>query len=710
MPHPTNRHEKEKAPSIAAKREGNGARTCCYLLRRSIFCSCIALCGMRCGDPVMSIENMPCWVLSLCGRSLTAQPSQPSPLPTTRPTSATSPSPSPLPTPLPSHLPTTQPTSAPSSSPSPLPTPIPSPVPTPSPSPGPSQSPTPLPTPFPSYAPTPLPSSQPSALPTTRPTPAPSPSPSPLPTLLPSPVPTPSPSPGPSPPPTPLPTPTPSATPSSLPSSLPSLLPTPLPSAGPSAVPTPWPTVSPSEAPSSAPTRVPSGAPSPSPSYPTLTPTLPRPTPLTDPPTVSTEPSVLPTPTPTGTPSFAPTSLPSLPPTPMPSSVPSILPTLTPDDGLPVPRISSVKFYDLGAGATVQYDAATNMAGLAGVWGCEHLFNNSLEYLGQEPMCSWSDAATVEVTFGFKATVLPGMKLFLRNHRLQSTWPRARLYAYNQNATIQNAVSPVVPVAIITAPASIGLCDDLVLDSRLTSGSGGRDLVYNWTLLAASSAAASTINVTKLLSAATKSQTSVVIVTRTAFPEQTKLTFRFTVTNFLGQIGATTFTVSKAGLPAPIIYIQGSNPMTTTKSVQLKLQLSAWQPQLCQGVTLSSSTMEFGWNELTGNYLSAGGSFGTINPRTLTIMANTLVPLQTYMFEAIVCMKGDPHINSSATVTVNVAQQALVVAISGGTTRVVGADATLSLDASASYDPDGGTSPWYYAWTCNNVTARPLTE
>ena len=375
---------------------------------------------------------------------------------------------------------------------------------------------------------------------------------------------------------------------------------------------------------------------------------------------------------------------------------------------MPAPRLLTAQFYDLGAGVTIIFDEGTNLAGLSGVWNCELLFNNTAYFLGIKPTCAWIDAATISMTFGARATVVPGEMLFLLNKRLQSTWPRARLYAHGQNATILNANDPITPSVGITAPASIGLCDDLAMDSGLTSGSGGRAFSYNWTVVSAAGDGATKLqNVTQAVSAATLSQAPVLFIARSALPEKTKITFALTVVNFLGMVASETLTVSKGSAPSPLVYIQGDSPKRTTRSVEMKLQLSAWQPQLCQGVTLTSSTMLFSWVELTGRFQTSGGSFATVNPRTLTIPENLLTPLEEYEFLAIVKMDGSPHINNTARVVVVVEQQPLIAAIGGGATRVVGADAWLTLDASPSYDPDESNSTWHFAWSCLNVTEQP---
>ena len=284
--------------------------------------------------------------------------------------------------------------------------------------------------------------------------------------------------------------------------------------------------------------------------------------------------------------------------------------------------------------------------------------------------------------------------------------------------------------------------------------------MYNWTLVGTDGGAthANTRNISKALSAASSSAAVLVALQRSFLPDRAKLTFSLTVTNFLDQTGSTELTIKKSAQPAPIAYIQGVNPRITTHSSELVLRLSAWQPQLCEGITLSSPTMVFGWGERTGRFSKIGGSLSTINPRALTIPAKQLLADQKYEFEAFVSMENDPYINTTTTIDVVVESQPIAAAISGGHTREVrtsiprqtriykqnkyrspgsfsskspspvahvlaslcigfvaicscpfiraqvGADSVVAFSAADSVDPDETNSSWHFAWSCENVT------
>ena len=383
-------------------------------------------------------------------------------------------------------------------------------------------------------------------------------------------------------------------------------------------------------------------------------------------------------------------------------------------DGLPPPELASARFLDSGVGVFAQFDRATNFAGLVGTWPCVELFNNSVDgpggYLGEAPSCVWADPASLLITFGPKATALPGDTLFLIGDRLQSTFPGAALYSRAQNTTLGSAQSPVQPSASIAAPESVGLCDDLFLDGGLSSGSGGRDMLFNWSLIAARGGDhAKLTNLSLIFAEETRAGSPTITVPRKALPQKMVLSVSLTVVNFLGAHGSTTVQVRKGSSPAPLAIMQGLNPREVVRSDEVKLLLSAWQPLVCDGRTIKSGKMDFEWRELTGRFAQAGGTLTTINPRALTIPPDILVPLHTYKFEAFAAMRANPSMNTSAGVTVYVARQSVIAKIADGDAREVGADAWLRLDASPSLDPDGTNSTFHYTWSCINATATTFT-
>ena len=89
------------------------------------------------------------------------------------------------------------------------------------------------------------------------------------------------------------------------------------------------------------------------------------------------------------------------------------------------------------------------------------------------------------------------------------------------------------------------------------------------------------------------------------------------MSNFLGEHSYQTVIISKLGYPAPLVSIQGTNPMDTTYSDELVLRADAELPEMsCVADSLSDAKMTYVWTETTGKYT---GSLETTNPRILRI-------------------------------------------------------------------------------------------
>jgi len=145
--------------------------------------------------------------------------------------------------------------------------------------------------------------------------------------------------------------------------------------------------------------------------------------------------------------------------------------------------------------------------------------------------------------------------------------------------------------------------------------------------------------------------------------------------NFLGYADAAYSDTSSAGNlfklgnPAPVIRIQGKNPVTSaTHSSALQLQASAALPKMtCVPSSLANSKMSFQWTEVSGKLglSSSDLSSSSKNPRVVNIKEELLAATETYTFQVVGFMDSNPSVNNSAVVEVVVGQQDLVAGIGG---------------------------------------------
>ena len=84
------------------------------------------------------------------------------------------------------------------------------------------------------------------------------------------------------------------------------------------------------------------------------------------------------------------------------------------------------------------------------------------------------------VTFGTGPTILVGDVITIAETLLQSDGEVVSLFSTSQALAVAMPDNPTYPVVVVTSPDTLGLCDSMVLDGSSTSGSGGRDMTYNF--------------------------------------------------------------------------------------------------------------------------------------------------------------------------------------------------------------------------------------
>ena len=382
------------------------------------------------------------------------------------------------------------------------------------------------------------------------------------------------------------------------------------------------------------------------------------------------------------------------------------------------PTVATAAFSDLLSSFTVHFNTSTNRAGLSGNFDCAlNILNltvsQATELLGSNSYCTFVSDDTLKVTFGAFPTLLPGAHLMIRDQVLKNSLSSASLFTMSASFVVAQPALPTVPRAVLSASSSlVGLCDDLSLDGSATTGSGGRDLSYHFSVVPASSEGffkniSRALDVANALNAG--AGTFKVVIDSAAMLPNSKFKVQVNVSNFLGQHDVASVFVKKLAVPAPALKIQGVSPLRVTRSSSISLKASATLPSMrCMSQSLSSSKMSFKWFEDTGTY--TGALSGTSNsPRTLNIAASTLDPLHNYTFRVIGFMVDTPMINNSASLVVEVVEQDLVATISGGNYRQFSSNASFVLDGGESYDPDNSSAVFSYSWSSDSEAVTSLS-
>lgn len=340
-----------------------------------------------------------------------------------------------------------------------------------------------------------------------------------------------------------------------------------------------------------------------------------------------------------------------------------------------VPVLEQAVVEDNGIGLTITFDIDTDRAGKTSNFPCYQLL--STVNLGAST-CAWADSATLRVLFAADTTIAIGDDIVLVDYKIRAAGVTKPKYA-SGSVTVSSPSNPVQPAAYITGPSTISSCDTFKLYSNIVSGTAGRPATFSW-------------NSDSALSLGTSASISVDADDLTA---DTQYTFTLTVSNWLGQSVDFEHKVLVSSTPVPVVSITTHGPIVTYRSTPVRIEASA-VPSSCA----FSSGLSFRWS------VSPSISGWTATTRDLVIPANTLEAGQTYTFTLSAFTTGDESTAVTASIDVEVAHSAPVALIAGGD-RQVSAVSGFSLDASASYDADTGSSSGLsYAWTCSQLSGE----
>jgi len=374
-------------------------------------------------------------------------------------------------------------------------------------------------------------------------------------------------------------------------------------------------------------------------------------------------------------------------------------------DSAEPPTVTGAVFADLLNAVVITFDSATNRAGRSGSFACSLVLDLTAAF-GFGAACAFTADDTFVVTFGSGATVEPGDIVALKAGAVQASKADSAasvsLFALAASVTVGQPGTATTPsVKLSASSTSVGRCDRLVLDGSGSSGSGGRAMAYAFS--AVSDSGHSIKNLTAALAELNskrggKGWYKLYLPSDDMVPGST-FTVTLTATNLLGNVGNASVTVTKLGVPAPVLGIVGGATQASTHSAALTLRASASLPAMaCIDSDLENAKMSFTWTAVSGGF--TGSLAGTSrNPRELVLAAKSLAAATTYTFKVTGFMTDSPSVANEATVSVVVGQQALKAVVGSGF-RQVGRDSPFTLSGASSYDPDESAAPFSYAWSC----------
>jgi hypothetical protein len=146
------------------------------------------------------------------------------------------------------------------------------------------------------------------------------------------------------------------------------------------------------------------------------------------------------------------------------------------------PVLSTAVFSDDGFKIVMTLDSysdrgATTISGYKGRFACSEV----VSFLGASAAsCIWTSAATLVATLGSVSSISGAVEvggiiaLLPRKIKASCTSSQTCSYSVSNNVTLAAPASAVVPSVSIATSASIGKCDDILLDPTGSTGQAGR--------------------------------------------------------------------------------------------------------------------------------------------------------------------------------------------------------------------------------------------
>ena len=187
-----------------------------------------------------------------------------------------------------------------------------------------------------------------------------------------------------------------------------------------------------------------------------------------------------------------------------------------------------------------------------------------------------------------------------------------------------------------------------------------------------------------------------------------RFTFTLQVVDLVGHTSdPATHTVTRLATPAPVVTIEAPSHLTLSAGELLLLPARA-QLANCNGTDVSPVVFEWRATDATGAVLTLTDENGLLpGAARSTLALRGGAPLsfgETHLLSVTGCISSAPLLCGSAEVRVTLRDSPLVARLAGGD-RAVGEDEGLSLDASASADPDEPTAALRFVWSCSTAAA-----
>jgi len=324
--------------------------------------------------------------------------------------------------------------------------------------------------------------------------------------------------------------------------------------------------------------------------------------------------------------------------------------------------------------------------------------------LGLGPTCTWI-GSELHVVIGNGAEMNIGSSLTLMSKSVVNISSGEFLdVSESLEIPVNRPKTYTKAVVIAISNPEVAYCDDVTIDASQSSGGAGRGLSYFWTLTSTSAGPTSEcarITALKLdippSEYAAMSQEPLYMFPSSLTEAGTIYTFQVVAMNWLGSISEpVTVDIKVVDFPLPAFSITGTKNIVLSTLQTLEILTSVTDAS-CAPTNVSQKYQWF-WDPSMGMPLNNGvGSSFVVDTASLVSGTWDVSVVLTYCI--YVNESTDNCVSQFDNATVEVTPVSLVVFIQGGDSRSVSYENNFILDASGSYDPNGGTIT--YEWFCS---------
>ena len=362
----------------------------------------------------------------------------------------------------------------------------------------------------------------------------------------------------------------------------------------------------------------------------------------------------------------------------------------------PAPLLLSAGFVSYGELIEIVFDSTTDLGGMPNAYfSCNLLvvFEGSTA-----AKCYWKDASHLFAILGPSATVRGGDTLLILADAISSACDPAQRdcssRTYSPMTSLRLSIlTTQTPQVVISAPASIGVCSDFILDASKSHGSGGRA----WKSVKVS-IQSNDPNISVLQNYYSSSFSLDPPLPLPTSMKALRAGFRYvfdvTLCSFLGYCGSNVHTLDVANSTTTSVYIKPT-PTTVFHSESLQVEAVVVTDK-CRLVDVF-----VGWEVERDGHTVPILAAPSAHSQSYIIPAKTLLAGQYYKIVAIAYSSTHPSMRvASHSRLVWVGRSRLVAVISAGPSNRVRPGEALVLDATSSYDPDNMLENLKYSWRC----------